>query len=179
MERLMEALKSVAGIVLVVGCMALYGGIQYAGCWATGEGIGSALRSDADPLSDGALSAKEQPHSACTLPLTTLIQTASQLNELMPMTVDSETEAMNVSASPCTFIYNYRLVNIDRDDVSASELQELQEYMQDHITNMACTTPDTRRDFLNVGVTISYVYHDQRSRRMMALEVEPADCPPN
>jgi len=102
-----------------------------------------------------------------------LLKVASKINENMPMMVDSETEMMNVSAAEATIIYNYRLMNVSADEVSASQLHD---NLKPTIVTAACSTPQTRDDFLKQGVTMRYVYYDKIKTNITSFDVTPTDC---
>jgi hypothetical protein len=73
------------------------------------------------------------------------------------MMADQDTEIMSTGALEATIIYNYRLVNLRAADISSSSLIET---MKPRVTNAACTTPQTRDEFLKNGITLRYAYYD-------------------
>lgn len=101
-----------------------------------------------------------------------LTKVAGEINKTMPMMVDSDTELVNASAAPATVIYNYRLVNLAGDDVSADQIMTL----QPSVTNAACSRPETRDGFLKKGVSVSYSYSGSDGKFIAAFTVKPGDC---
>ena len=159
MERLMAALKSGAGIVLLVGCIALYGGIQYAGCWAIGEGIGSALRSDEAPPSD----------------TDWLVDYAERYTEAhhLPMAVDDNVEIVSVSALDMTFTIHYRLLALslaDQQTISTGLAAERAEMAEG-----ACAG-DLEGNLLRAGYNVRFAYHASDMRDLGSLLFRPQDC---
>ena len=152
-------LKNVAGIVLVVSCMALYGGIQYAGCWALGEGIGSALRSDEVPRSD-------------TDWLADYTERYAEAHHL-PMVVDDGVEIARVSALDMTFTIHYRLVSLspaDQQTISTGLAAERAEMAEE-----ACTG-DLEGNLLRAGYNVRFAYHASDMRDLGSLLFRPQDC---
>lgn len=98
-------------------------------------------------------STSSDPQSQCGPSLAALMANASEMNAFLPMTVGAETEWLNTSAEPCTLIYVYELANIDRNDVTDEALRDVMDPAGAQMVNMACSTPDTRREVLEQGVT--------------------------
>lgn len=120
------------------------------------EAVRHFLRTEPDPTS-----------------LEVLLAVASELNKNMPIMVDTETELMTVSAEERTVIYNYRMVNLLAAEMSVAEFREA---LRPGIIAGACSTPQTRDDFLRQGITMRYVYYDRTKTHLASLEVLPSDC---
>ena len=102
-----------------------------------------------------------------------LSKVASELNKTLPMMVDQETELTNVLGLEATIVYNYRLVNMRASELDASRL--LNE-LKPRVSTAACTTPQTRDDFLKKGVTMRYVYYDASRAHIASFDVNAASC---
>jgi hypothetical protein len=102
-----------------------------------------------------------------------LLRIASGLNKNTPMMVDSETEWMNTGAEEGVIIYNYRLVHVSQSSVSAADLRAAAMH---GITNAACTTPQTRTQFLDRGIAMRYSYYDQARHLITSFDITQAMC---
>lgn len=98
---------------------------------------------------------------------------AETVNKGLPKLVDSETELMNVVGLDGVIVYNYRLVNLSASEVEAAKIETL---LKPSVVNQACSTPETRRDFLNQNIAMRYAYHDKSRVRLAAFEVRREDC---
>lgn len=103
----------------------------------------------------------------------TLAKIASEINKSMPMNVDGTTEAMNAGAAEGVLIYNYRLLEVDADEIAFEELRESQ---GPSLVAVACSTPQTRDHFLRNDVTLRYSYHDRSRQLLGSIDVRPEDC---
>ena len=104
---------------------------------------------------------------------TRLSRIAAELNRSVPVMIDQETELMPVQGAEGVLIYNYRLVHyslaqIDRDKFAAGAKQRVRQ--------SACSTAETRDDFLKKGVTLRYSYYDKDKQHIATIDVTPADC---
>ncbi len=102
-----------------------------------------------------------------------LSRIAAELNRSVPVMIDRETELMPVQSAEGILIYNYRLVNysvaqVDRQKFAAGAAPRLRQ--------RACSTPETRDDFLKKGVTLRYSYYDKDRQQIATIDVTPADC---
>ena len=87
--------------------------------------------------------------------------------------VDSETELMNTVGLDGVVVYNYRLVNTLKDDVKPDVFVES---LRPQVVQQACTTPATREDLLQDGITMRFVYHDRDKSYLASLDVSIDDC---
>jgi hypothetical protein len=102
-----------------------------------------------------------------------LSRVASEINKNLPMIVDKETELVNVLGLEATIVYNYRLVNADASEVDASAFIG---QMQPTVSKAACSSPQTRDDFLEKGITMRYSYADQDRVHIASFDVTPQSC---
>jgi hypothetical protein len=102
-----------------------------------------------------------------------LSKVASEINKGTPMVVDQETELMNVLGLEATIVYNYRLVNTSAAEIDGPQLVQ---QLQPSATNAACTTPETRDNFLKKGITMRYSYADASRVHIASFDVTPKSC---
>ena len=105
-----------------------------------------------------------------------LTQAASEHNKLLPMMIEAQTELVSVAVLPNTYVYNNRLVDVEQRDIPSSMLQQLVVETRPAMVSFACSTPETRRDFLDRGVTMSYRYYDKNMTYLMTIDITPPDC---
>jgi hypothetical protein len=98
---------------------------------------------------------------------------AANVNKQLPRSIDSETELTSVAGLEGVLVYNYRLVNATAADVDVKEFLGI---MTPRVTNVACTTPDTRDQFIKKGITLRYSYADKSGVAVAAIDVTPAVC---
>ncbi|MEM9291033.1 MAG: hypothetical protein AAGD01_05080 [Acidobacteriota bacterium] len=153
------------------------------GCQKIEPSSAEAPEAPAPPKSDNWLrDAPETPEPAPTVggrdvrSFEFLNGLAEELNESVPMMVDAETELYYVSADVATIIYNYRFPNFSWDDITDEDLQVR---VRPTVTHAACTTPETRDNFLRNGVTMRYVYHDKDEQYIGSFDVTSDRCGSN
>lgn len=112
-----------------------------------------------------------------SVPLEELTSTASRINKMLPMMVDRHTELMTTIGMPNTFVYQYRIHNVSVDDLTPAKITELEQFQRKQILNLACTTPETRNNLLDRGVTLRYQYADANDRAFARVDIKTADCP--
>jgi len=113
----------------------------------------------------------EDPRSA-----TRLSRIAAELNRSVPVMIDAETELMPVQSAEGVLIYNYRLVNHSLAQIDAAKFAA---GAKERVKQGACSTAETREDFLEKGVTLRYAYYDKDKRHIATIDVTPADCAGN
>jgi hypothetical protein len=102
-----------------------------------------------------------------------LNKVASEINRSLPMSLDKETDLMNVLGLEAMIVYNYRLVNAEASQIdSAALVNEL----KPTVSKAACSTPQTREDFLKKGITMRYTYSDKDRVHIASFDVTPASC---
>jgi hypothetical protein len=116
---------------------------------------------------------KPSPATIDVTSQTALSKLASDMNKTLPMMIDKDTELVATIGLQGTFVYNYRLVNHVAQDLDPQKINEL---MKPNIINSACTTPETRDQFLHKGVTLRYSYADKDRRHVTSIDVTPQDC---
>lgn len=102
-----------------------------------------------------------------------LSHVASEINKSLPMTINENTELVNIVGLEAMVVYNYRLVNADASQVDATAFKN---EMQPTVTKGACSTPETRNDFLNKGIAIRYSYSDRDRVHIASFDVTPQSC---
>ena len=102
---------------------------------------------------------------------------ASEANKLLPMMVDRDTELMNALGIGSIMTYNYRLVNLEADEIDKEEFQAtILELFKSGVVRQACTTPETREGLLDRGIDMRYVYHDQHREYLAEFTVTEEAC---
>lgn len=104
---------------------------------------------------------------------TYLTKVADQLNRTLPKMLDKETELDSGAGLDGVFVYNYRLVNSSVEEIDGEKFIAL---LRPNVTKAACTTPETRDEFLRKGVSLRYSYADKLRRHVAAFDVVPKDC---
>jgi len=102
-----------------------------------------------------------------------LSEVATELNKQLPRPVDAETEISSVGGLEGVFVYNYRLVNRLASEVEGSGLVAT---LKPQVTTAACSAAETRKKFLDEGITLRYSYADKNGSPIASFDVRPADC---
>ena len=98
---------------------------------------------------------------------------AAEINRSVPVMIDEETELLPAAAGHAMLIYNYRLVKYS---VAQLDHQRFAAGAKQKVTQGACSRPETRDEFLKVGVTLRYSYFDKEKQHIATIDVTPADC---
>jgi hypothetical protein len=101
-----------------------------------------------------------------------LFQTASKLNEKLPMMVDSETRWDSTIGINKAIRYNYTLINYSASNITA---QDLNNALGQKIVNNVCTTK-AMQVFVKNGVTVSYAYYGNEGKQITVISVVPSQC---
>jgi hypothetical protein len=112
--------------------------------------------------------AQEDPRSQARLS-----RIAAELNQSVPVMIDKETELMPAVGEEGMLIYNYRLVGYSAVQINATKFAE---GAKQRVVQGACSTPETRDDFLKKGVTLRYSYYDKDNQPIATVDVKPSDC---
>ncbi|MCL2801090.1 MAG: hypothetical protein FWD28_04960 [Treponema sp.] len=97
-----------------------------------------------------------------------LVEMASQMNETLPMMLDSETRLDTTMAHPGnTFAYYLTLVNHSAEDLDAEEFNEL---MRPNIVNGLKSNPDMAA-FKVMKINILYVYRDKENIEFSRIDI--------
>jgi hypothetical protein len=102
-----------------------------------------------------------------------LSRVAAALNQSVPVMIDAETELMPTEGVEGMLIYNYRLVSYSAVQIDPKRFAA---GAKQRVVQGACSTPETRDEFLKKGVTLRYSYHDKDKKPIVAVDVTPADC---
>ncbi|HEY8102012.1 MAG TPA: hypothetical protein VIF82_14810 [Burkholderiaceae bacterium] len=98
---------------------------------------------------------------------------SAQLNQKMPVTVDSNTRLERVSAEPGRhFTYHYTLVAAPS---AGNTPIDFSKEIKPQLKSQLCGSTENQK-FLKNGVTISYEYQDQGGRDIGGAEFTPTDC---
>jgi len=101
-----------------------------------------------------------------------LIEFTSQMNKNCPYMVDSDTRLDNaVPGAGKTIIYNYTLINFNRDDL---DIEYFESVMKPQILNVVRTNPQmkTLRDN---DITFVYNYKDKSAIHILSITCSPKD----
>jgi len=101
-----------------------------------------------------------------------LMKTASELNQNLPMMVDSETRLDATVGINKTFRYNYTLVNYSSNDVTAKEIKD---GLTEQVTNYVCTTK-SMEIFVKNDITITYAYYSKEGKEITTIPVPSYKC---
>lgn len=101
-----------------------------------------------------------------------LNQTASKINESLPMMLDAETELFTTVGLDGKLEYHYRLINYTAEQIDTNSLMPK---IRKNIINTSCTIKDTR-DLLNKGVVLEYVYYDKNKREISRFSLNKLQC---
>ena len=102
-----------------------------------------------------------------------LSKIAAELNRSVPVMIDAETELMPTEGVEGMLIYNYRLVTYSAAQIDSKRFAA---GAKQRVVQGACSTPETRDDFLKKGVTLRYSYYDKDKKPIATIDVKPADC---
>ena len=98
---------------------------------------------------------------------------AKSVNKLTPMMVDNETELSQVGAEPGALVYHNRLI---RATAAAIAVDQLKAFAHPTVAKRACTNPNTRKELLNRGIVMRYIYRDKDGLFLLSFDVTAADC---
>jgi len=102
-----------------------------------------------------------------------LSEASAQLNQKLPIMVDSMTQLESTVAMDSVLQYNMRLITVTAADLQSHELQHS---VTPQITRLACSKPATRDLFLKHGVSVRYSYTDRNGYDLFTVTVTPRDC---
>lgn len=101
-----------------------------------------------------------------------LVTPASQLNETLPMMVDSETRLDSTAGFNKTFRYNYTLVNYTSEELDPKSIEAA---LGEKLINSVCTTKEMEV-FTKNSVPVSYAYHGKNGKQVTVITVSPSQC---
>jgi hypothetical protein len=101
-----------------------------------------------------------------------LMQAASQINENLPIMVDSETRLDSSVGVNKQFRYNYTLINYSAEEL---DIAAIESSMRPQLINTVCTTKEMRV-FVENGVPVTYAYYGKDGKQVTTIAVQPSDC---
>jgi hypothetical protein len=102
-----------------------------------------------------------------------LVKLSSQMNQKLPMAVDSETRLDKVSAVPGRhFIYHYTLIALNSNEISSDNFHQI---VRPQLKKRLCASSEMR-SFLKNGVTISYLYQGKDGQPIGGAKFTPGEC---
>ena len=101
-----------------------------------------------------------------------LMQTASQLNQNLPMMVDAETRLDSTVGINKQIRYNYTMINYPVEKLDA---QIVTEAMQPNLINYVCTTKEMEV-FRKNDIPVAYAYYGKNGKYLMTITVQPSQC---
>ena len=101
-----------------------------------------------------------------------LMQTASQLNQNLPIMVDAETRLDSTVGINREFRYNYTMINYSAEEI---ETEAFTDAMQPRLINAVCTTKEMEV-FVKNNIPVSYVYHGKNGKQFMTITVNLSQC---
>ncbi|MDO3382462.1 hypothetical protein [Gilvimarinus algae] len=104
-----------------------------------------------------------------------LKQGASEMNNGLPIMVDSETRLDSTSGGNMSFRYNLTMVNLSPEDL---DLEGFTNEMQPLLVNKVCTTKEMQV-FIENGVPVTYSYYGKGGKHFASFTVEPDHCKSN
>ncbi len=103
---------------------------------------------------------------------TALIQTASQINQNLPMMIDSETHVDSTIGLNKQFRYNYTMVNYSAEELNPKGFTKA---MQSQLINRVRTTKEMEVLMKN-DVPVTYAYHGKSGKQFTTITVLPSQC---
>lgn len=101
-----------------------------------------------------------------------LIQAANQINQNLPMMVDSETRLDSTVGINNQFRYNYTMINYPAEELDSKAFKEA---MQPQLINSVCTTKEMEV-FMKNGVPVTYAYHGKNGKQVTTITIHPSQC---
>ncbi len=101
-----------------------------------------------------------------------LMQAASQINQNLPMMIDSETRLDSTVGINKKFRYNYTMINYSVEELDPKSFSET---MRPQLVNAVCTTKEMEV-FMKNGVPVTYAYHGKNGKQLTTITVEPLQC---
>ena len=102
-----------------------------------------------------------------------MMEVSSELNKVLPMMVDKDTQAFSTSiVNGDTLQYNYKFVNLRKDEVDTSFL--ISEATKNH-TNFVCSSPDMKFLIKN-NISVNYAYYGKNQKHITTIFVDTKKC---
>lgn len=93
------------------------------------------------------------------------------LNKDLPKMYNENIEINSIELDGDNMIFNYRMVNVLKDEVNEEKLTTLKSEIQ----QSACTEKSSK-DLLSHGIILNYVFKDKKNMFIDKKIVAPADC---
>jgi hypothetical protein len=94
-------------------------------------------------------------------------------NRELPMTIDDQTELVELEALEGVLVYRFRLTKILPGQISGETLVQ---QLRPVVAVSACGNGESRKRFLDNGVTLRYVYTDAHRGAIAQFDVSSEDC---
>ena len=101
-----------------------------------------------------------------------LMQTASKINESLPMNIDSETILVSTVGMDDFFSYKYQLTNVEANSINIEEFVKL---MEPQLRNTVCTSEDLAA-FRKIKIIVNYIYADHNNVHIVKIPVDTKTC---
>jgi hypothetical protein len=101
-----------------------------------------------------------------------LLAAANRLNSQLPMMIDSNTRIDSTMALTNKFQYNYTILSESSQEIDAEEYIKS---IEPSVINKTCNLEDNL-SFVNVGVTMDFVYRTIDGVRIGTISVTPEKC---
>lgn len=109
-------------------------------------------------------------HASESLP--TGEEIAAHLNGRLPRMIDAETEWQSVAGNGKALEYRYRLVSVARTELTASNQQQIREYVR----KTFCGSAQSRQILAN-GYSIDVLYLDKSGSKVVSVPLKKSSCP--
>ena len=102
-----------------------------------------------------------------------MIEISSEVNKLLPMTIDKDTQAFATSiVNGDTLQYHYKLVNLRKEEVDSSFLNA--EATKNH-TNYVCSSPDMKF-LIDNNISVNYAYYGKNQKHITTIFIDTKQC---
>ncbi len=103
---------------------------------------------------------------------TLLINTSDRMNVNLPDMVNQDMLLLDTAYKDMEFSYFVSVLNYSIDDV---DIDAFHEFMRPNLINDICTS-ERHQKFISKGVSIRYVYSDEKQQEFTTMIIHPADC---
>jgi len=101
-----------------------------------------------------------------------LMKASNTLNKNLPIMVDRETRLDSTIGLNRTFQFNYTLVNISADQITAEKIEK---HLRRKIVRKFCSSKKMK-PFIKHNVSLSYTYFGKHGTEITTIEVTPSEC---
>lgn len=103
-----------------------------------------------------------------------LLKIASDMNESLPITVNSEINLVSIKSGDRMFRYNYQLINYTSTDAPQEVINSTKQYA----FNQFCSERDTKQ-FRDHDVTVEYAYYGNDGKQITVVSITLSYCKNN